>query len=474
MAIQHSIILLAFLIQFSSLYFPSLGYDEQDIYFISCGSDSNVTVTESNKVYIGESNPNYPKTSFSKSSIETSQSSVPSPLYQTARIFHSESLYEFKTVPNNTYMVRFHFFSFSSPLNLSTAKFTVSVPGFILLQNFDAKNTTNSPLVKEYYLKIIRKKFKITFTPQKASFAFANAIELFMLPVHLIPDSIALFHYKESTGRNLSTYSNDFLSRSLETNLRLNVGGGIVNRETDTLSREWLPDDRYITDPQNAKNGSFEGDIKRTANDESVDSNSNKYIGPDIVYKTAKVSVNVINRLVLQLSFSSFDSYVINVNDNQSLSLQMPYYYDFVVRSDSSGLLKVSVVPNTSVEVARPNAFLNGLELMKVIESSGPIPNDDSDSRKISLPVVVGSVIGGLLLVSMVVVLFLWISKIRKQRPVEKSEWLPIPAARGGSSHSRLTDATTIQGSPLPNINLGLKIPLLDLLKRLTNFYLKL
>ena len=415
-------------------------------------------------------------------------------------IFHSESSYEFSTVPNNTYMIRFHFFSFSSPTNLSSAKFTVSVPGFILLQNFDAKNTTNSPLVKEYYVKIIRKKFNITFTPQKSSFSFVNAIELFMLPAHLIPDKIARFNYKESSVRSLNTYSNDFLSRPLETNLRLNVGGVIVDRGTDTLSREWLPDDKYITDPQNAQNGSFGGDIKRTANDESDGPNSSIYIGPDIVYKTAKESVDGTKGLNLSWSvpveknmdhflrlhfcdiFSDrqsgltffnlfiYDSYVIHVNNDPSLSLQMPYYYEFVVRSDGSGLLKVSVVPDTPLEVAKPNAFLNGLELMKVIESSGPIPNDDSDSRKIILRVVVGSVVGGLVLVSVVVVVFLWISEIRKQRPVERFDLWPIPTAAGGISHSKLTYGKTTQGSPLPNINLGMKISLLDLQIATENF----
>jgi hypothetical protein len=58
-------------------------------------------------------------------------------------------------------MICFHFLSFSSPINLSTAKFNISVPDFLLLTNFDAKNTTNSPLVKEYYVKIIRKRFTI-------------------------------------------------------------------------------------------------------------------------------------------------------------------------------------------------------------------------------------------------------------------------------------------------------------------------
>jgi hypothetical protein len=87
-----------------------------------------------------------------------------------------------------------------------------------------------------------------------------------------------------------------------------------------------------------------------------------------------------------------------------------PYYYDFVVRSDGSGLLNVSVVPNTTT--ATPNAFLNGLELMKVIESSGLIPLDDSDSNsKINVHVVVGSVVGVLVLVSVVMVCFFGLLK---------------------------------------------------------------
>ncbi|KAK2410699.1 receptor protein kinase HERK [Trifolium repens] len=495
--IQHSIFLLAaFLLQFSLLQLPSLGYDHQNTYFINCGSDTEVNVN--NNLYIGESNRNYPKTSFSNSYFESNQSTVPSTLYQRARIFHSESSYEFDTLPNNTYMVRFHFFSFSSPINLYTAKFSVSVPGFSLLHNFDAKNTTNPGLIKEYFVKIIRKKFKITFTPQNSSFAFVNAIELFMLPTHLIPNSIARFTYTGSTGRGLTTYSNDFLSRSLETKHRLNIGGENVTRESDNLSREWLPDDSYITDPQNAKNGTFfGGKIKRAKDDEYDGLHSDQYTAPDVVYQTAKeskngsVGLNISWSIPVEKNIDHFlrlhfcdninpqgllTTFILNIYDqsvitdlNHDADLSTPYYYDFVVRSDASGLLTVSVVPNKSA--ANPNAFLNGLELMKVIELSGLIPLDDSDSNsKISIPVVVGSVVGGLVLVLVVVVLFLWFSKTRKQKPVENSEWLPVRASAGGSSHSRLTDATTIQGSPLPNINLGLKLSLLDLQFATENF----
>ncbi|CAJ2635295.1 unnamed protein product [Trifolium pratense] len=501
MPIQHSILLLAaFLLQFSSLHFPSLGYDHQNTYFINCGS--NINVNESNNLYIGESTTTYPRTNFRESSIQTNQSSVPSPLYQTARIFHSESSYEFTTVPNNTYMVRFHFYSFSSPVNLYTAKFNVSVPGFPLLQNFDAKNTTNPGLIKEYFVKIIRKRFKITFTPQISSFAFVNAIELFMLPTHLIPDSVARFTYTGSTGRGLSTYSNNFLSRALETKHRLNVGGENVTRQTDNLSREWLPDDSYITDPQNAKDSPFfGGTLKRDPDDESDGPNSNKYTAPDVVYQTAKETLNGSNGLswsvpvekntdhFIRLHFcdifnqqSHLTAFALIIYDNLVISkvnsdpdVSSPYYYDVVVHSDGTGLLNVSVVPN--ITSAIPKAFLNGLELMKVIELSGSIPlyDLDSNSKNISLPVVVGSVVGGLVLISVVMVLFLWIIKIRKQKPVENSDLLKIPTTAEGTSYSRLElhYGKITQGSSLPNLNLGLKISLLDLQFATENFDVK-
>lgn len=202
---QHSVLLLAFLIQFSSLQFSSLGYEPQDKYFINCGSDTDVTANTTH-VYIGESNSNYPKTSFRISNKQTTlSSSLPSqPLYQTARTFQTQSWYQFNTpITNQTYLLRLHFYAFpsssSSTTNLSTAKFNVSVPNFWLLQNFDAKNTTNSPLIKEFFVKITTNTFKIVFTPLTSSFAFVNAIELFLLPLHLIADSVANFNYQTFT-----------------------------------------------------------------------------------------------------------------------------------------------------------------------------------------------------------------------------------------------------------------------------------
>ncbi|GAU12531.1 hypothetical protein TSUD_182450 [Trifolium subterraneum] len=319
-----------------------------------------------------------------------------------------------------------------------------------------------------------------------------------MLPTHFIPDSIARFNYTGSTGRSLFPYSGSLLSRAFETKHRLNIGGEPVNRDTDNLGRDWLPDDIYITDSQNSKYSPFfGGTVKYNADDESDGPYSNEYTAPDVIYQTARESKNGSNGLgiswsvpvekntdhFLRLHFcdifnvqSLLTTFILNIYDqvvtsevNSDADLSSAYYYDFVVRTDGSGLLKVSVVPNTTV--VNPNTFLNGLELMKVIESPGL--NLDSNPKKISLPMVVGSVVGGLALIFVVVVLIFRTCKFRKQKSVENSDLLKIPTVVGGISQSRLTCGNTTQGPPLTKINLGLKISLLDLQFATENFNAK-
>lgn len=339
------------------------------------------------------------------------------------------------------------------------------------------------------------------FTPQTSSFAFVNAIELFLLPRYLIADSVARFTYQTFTTSPITSYSGGLGSRVLETKHRINVGGQpLVN---DNLLRNWLSDDGYVTIRGNAENKSYNDTINFHVGDDSDGPNSTQYTAPNEVYQTQKRinatsagsstpnSLNITWVLpvddkntdhLIRFHFCDFfnsqsgltvfnlfiyDNYVSNVNDNTDVSHQLPapYYFDYVVQSDDSGLFKISIAPNKSFVV--PIAFLNGLEIMKVIEPSPSvsIPQDDSNSNSL-LPIVLGSVLGGLVLVSVVVVGLIWRCKMRKEKPVENSDWLPIP---GGSSQGRLTEGTT-QGSPLPNINLGLKIPLLDLQLATKNF----
>ncbi|QCD81492.1 probable receptor-like protein kinase At5g24010 [Vigna unguiculata] len=498
--IQHSrCIPLLFLLQLLSLQFSSLGYNVPDNYFINCGSGNSVT--DSGKAYVAESTL---QTSFNSSNTETNQSSVPSPLYQTARIFRSDSWYKFNIDTNGTYLVRLHFFPFSSPSNLSSARFNVSVPGFWLLQNFNGRNDSNnnSALVKEFFMEISTPSIKITFRPLESSFAFVNAIELFVLPLHLISNKVARFAPIGGT----SPLNGGLYSRVLETKHRLNVGGETTK---DILLRNWIPDDIYLTYPENAKNRSpYQGQIVPRVGDDADGPNATSYTAPSEVYGTAKETRNISSTdgdlglfnitwalpvdnstdHFLRLHFcdyvssqvgltyfdlSIYDAHVIQVNNDGNVSneLPAPYYYDFVVKSDNSGHIKVSLTPNGTADIK--DAFLNGLEIMKVIESSNSVPPDlvEPGSKHNRLPVLLGSVLGGLVLVFVVVLLgFLWRSKMRKEKPVENSDWLPIPVNAGGSSHSRLTDITS-HGSPLPNINLGLKIPLIDLQLATKNFH---
>ncbi|KAL2333484.1 hypothetical protein Fmac_014697 [Flemingia macrophylla] len=512
--IQHSLCAVLVFLHFSSLQFPSHGYNVPDKYFINCGSDSSVTVN--GMIYVGEANP---VAGFSRrSKTESNESHVPSPLYQTARIFRRESWYKFNIDTKGTYLVRLHFFSFSSASNIYSARFNVSVPGFWLLQNFDARNDTenNSAPVKEFFIHITSPtpSFRITFRPLPSSFAFVNAIELFLLPLHLVTDEVARFTYSVNTPF-LDSYSPGLYSRLLETTLRLNVGGQIVN---DNLLRKWLPDDSYLAYPENANNSSPYHDIPYHVNANSDGPNANPFTAPIDVYGTAKVTkndstsasagdLNLLNITwclpveknidhLIRLHFCDifslqgnltvfhlciYDKYVMPVNtDDSGVSSQLPapFYYDLVVHSDDSGYMRVLVTPIepgtkfSYVTIASgylPIAFLNGLEIMKIVEPSNSVPPDpvESDSKHNHLPVVLGSVIGGLILVFAGVLGFL---KMMKQKPVENSDWLPILVTAGGSSQRRMTEGTS-QGSALPNINLGLKIPLLDLQLATNNFH---
>jgi len=341
---------------------------------------------------------------------------------------------------------------------------------------------------------------KITFRPLESSFAFVNAIELFVLPLHLISDNNVR---RFTPTRGTSSYSGGLYSRVLETKHRLNVGGQTMK---DILLRNWIPDDIYLIYPENAKNRSpYQGQIVPRVGDDSDGPNAASYTAPSDVYGTAKETKNISTSAIdfglfnitwalpvdnntdhlLRLHFcdyvssdvgltlfelSIYDAHVKQLNNDPKVSneLPAPYYYDFVLNSDNSGHIKVSLTPNETADIK--DAFLNGLEIMKLIESSNSVP-PDLDSEYNRLPVLLGSVLGGVVLVSVVVVLgFLWRFKMNKEKSNENSHRLPILDNGGRSSHGRLTD-TTNRGSPLPNLNLELKIPLVDLQLATKNFH---
>ncbi|KAM5551675.1 hypothetical protein ABKV19_026498 [Rosa sericea] len=140
----------------------------------------------------------------------------------------------------------------------------------------------------------------------------------------------------------------------------------------------------------------------------------------------------------------------------------VPFYYDFVVNYSESELFNISIRPkNGSFE---QNAFLNGLEILEIVEGLAPIPNVKESKKNVVAPVV-GSVLGGLSLMCVLIVGFVIGFRHRKaEKHVEPSVWSPMPANGGGSSHSSAL-----------NLNyLGLKISFNEIQSATNNFDTKL
>ncbi|KAL5556917.1 hypothetical protein UlMin_039153 [Ulmus minor] len=461
---------LLFLLHFSSILSFSLAYTLPDKYFLNCGSSEIVKKGRWN--FTGDESSGTGTFSFSKHSIKDNNQSLDSsssPLYQTARIFRKQSWYEFDIDPLGAYLVRLHFFAFSSSNELSRAIFDVSASGFLLLQNFTAKNNNTSPLVKEFFLGINTHKFRIYFTPQESSLAFVNAIEVFPSPGNFSPHSAI----KVEPIPKLAS------SSVLQTIYRINVGGR--NIDSDEVGRKWDIDDTYLYYPKNAKNSTvYSGELKYQSED--------KYIAPKLVYKTAK-QMNISNNQPINFNITwgfyvnktaehlirvhfcdiiadsqnvlTFHLYI-NGNLGQKINsfnhtndLGTPFHIDFVVGFDDSTVINISI--GTSNETSQKDAFLNGLEILEIMDGLASVP---TDPHKINVLVVVGSVLGGFALLCILVVGWLLVSKHRKQKP-------------SGSSDSRLTELTS-NGSTLPDLNLGLKISFAEIQLVTKNFDSKL
>ncbi|PRQ55424.1 putative non-specific serine/threonine protein kinase [Rosa chinensis] len=284
--------LFVFLLNLSPLHFLSLADD----YFINCGSHDDVSLTPGQN-FSGESKPvGY---SFSKSKAVKDINQLPdiSSLYKTARSFNKPFYYQFSITEDGNYLVRLHFsaFSSSSSNNLSTAVFGVlDSKNFTLLNNFTTKNTTYSPVIKEFFLRIdITDSFRLYFTPQPSSFAFVNAIELFPAPADFIA---------ENYTSNLP----------LHTVYRLTIGGSPVN---DTIWRKWETDDSHISDqnsakkapPENALNLNYRGGIEGLLA-------SNESVAPLSVYQTAREMMNGSSNITWFFSVSSKARHIVRAH----------------------------------------------------------------------------------------------------------------------------------------------------------------
>ncbi|KAL3722019.1 hypothetical protein ACJRO7_034379 [Eucalyptus globulus] len=453
-----------FFISLQCLLLPltlSRAYATQTKHFINCGSSNSINYFTRN--FVGDASSD--SVSFTKqntSILSSNQSSSVSAIYNTARISRSpSSRYVLDRTGKGTHIVRLHFFPFASTSNLSEAVFNVYVNGLTLLSTFQVPSTTNFPVVEEFFLGINRTKFVIYFSPQGSSFAFINALEVFLVPDGFIPDS----------APNVGTV------------YQINVGGDeVFILAISSLWRSWEPDDNYIDVPNAAQNSTHYGRVLNYQDD------LDKCLASEHVYQTAKVmSVNFTNGKLYRNTTWSFKAsanarHLVQVHFCDFISpspntvyFNLYFYGNFTELIDPygkngfhvSGLVKISIgLLNASIY---QQAYLNGLEIMEIIGSwdSNYMPSE-TDNHNVGL--IIALVSGSITLLCIFGFAAIFVCKYRKPNKTDMSVWTPLPAFRGGST---LTEQTT-HGSAVPNFHLGLKIPLTEIHFATNNFNGKL
>ncbi|KAK3412005.1 hypothetical protein EUGRSUZ_I00756 [Eucalyptus grandis] len=466
----HGVHAPTFILFFVSIQYPLLlltlssAYTTQTSYFINCGSSNSQNY--SNRVFVGDTGSD--SISFTKQSTSAQSSSQFSsvlPIYNTARIFRNpSSQYALEGMDRGTHIVRLHFFPFASTSNLSEAVFDVSVDGLTLLSNFQVPSSNGSLVVEEFLLTINTTKFVLYFRPRGSSFAFINALEVFLVPDRFIPGSAPSVGTLAINSSNYSRIS----SQVLRTVYLINVGGDEVALGDDPLWRSWVPDSNYIHVPNAAQNSPSYGSVLNYQDD------LDKYLASERVYRTAKVMNESAWGLYpnttwnFKVSANASHLYIDPYSVNGFRQSYVPFHYDFVVQPGSSGLVNISIGLLNASDTPSQQAYLNGLEIMEIIGSWDlDFAHSEVDNQNKHVGLIIGLVSGSIVLICVSAAIF--ICKYRKPKRTETWAWSPLPAIGGGSSHSELTEQST-PGSAVPNLHLGLKVPLAEIHFATNNF----
>ncbi|XP_023880439.1 receptor-like protein kinase THESEUS 1 [Quercus suber] len=443
-----------------------------DNYLIACGSSKNVTFQ--GRVFVPDSEHSSLVLKIDNSSIASSNSSVPSPIYQSARVFLGISSYKFGIEQKGRHWLRLYFYALpKSGQSLKSALMSVVTDNFVLLNNFAFNSYNGSYMSKEYAINVTSNTLTLTFIPLNNSIAFINAIEVVSIPDEVLPD--------QALSLNPTAPFSGLSELALETVYRLNMGGPLLTAQNDTLGRTWENDVKYLH-------------VNSSAVNVSVNPANIKYLtsvtpetAPNLVYASAEmmgnanvpaVNFNITWVFTVDRNFTYFvrvhfcdiaskslNTLVFNlfINDDTALpsldlssitnDLSVPYYKDFVSNSSvDSDTLTVSVGPDTMADTT--NATINGLEIMKIsnkfrsldgrfsVESLLP----SSTSKNINIRIMVGSIVGAVAAV-VVIVLCCCFLVARKSKTTQQRQhpWLPLPLY--GNSQTMTKMSTTSQKS---------------------------
>ncbi|KAF6167661.1 hypothetical protein GIB67_031244 [Kingdonia uniflora] len=452
-------------------------FNPVDNYLITCGSSQNVSIQ--GRFFL----PDLQQSSFvlktqGNSIVATSNSSVPSPIFQSARLFPVPASYKFDIQQEGRHWIRLYFYPIDSNHNLRSAPITVVTENFVLLNNFIFDNYNGAFLFKEYLVNLTSDTLTLTFIPSSNSVAFVNGIEVVSVPDELIPDQAqAVSHSSPFSGLS---------DLALETVYRLNMGGPLVTPQNDTLGRTWENDEKYLH-------------VNSSAVNVSVNPTTIKYrpgvtpeIAPNWVYATAEtmgeanvpvLSFNVtwvfpvdpnfmyfVRVHLCDIASKALNNLVFNTYVNSDIALAsldlssltgalaVPYYKDFVSNSsmEESNTLTLSIGPDSDADIS--DAVMNGLEIMKISNGARSLDGLSSvkallpktPSKKSKLGIIVGLVVGSLVaLLSIAWCAFCVIA--RKSNATNQGHpWLALPIY--GNSQTMTKGSTTSQKSGTASI----------------------
>lgn len=435
-----------------------------DHYLINCGSTLPTTKDSDQRSFIGDSSGKGSHFLSSGETILVSDSNPHqnlSPIYHTSRVFKRHSRYVFDVKRKGAFLIRLHF----GVLNLTNfdgvgVRFHVLVNGYVLLYDFSGGNVENF-LVKDYVVWVDDEKIMVSFVPAtKKSVGFVSAIEVISAPEDLIGD-VGRFVSSEGVEEVKGLMKNSF-----ENIYRVNVGGYKVTPFNDSLWRTWVTDDEFLKVSDGSKKVHFGGRINYRLGGAS------REVGPDNVYNTARVIASEsdsVSKSNILLVFSVINGYkylirmhfcdiasisvgmlyfniYVNGNlayENLDLSsitnymLASPFYADFVVNGDSSGVITLSVGPSNMSMPQAIDAILNGVEIMKINNSFGSLDGAVSAKSIIKCWSISDISVWASVIAAMVLFLVAPVVVQKRRNAVKDSvAWLPLPVDEVNSKHN--------------------------------------
>uniref|UniRef100_A0A0D9UWY2 Protein kinase domain-containing protein n=1 Tax=Leersia perrieri TaxID=77586 RepID=A0A0D9UWY2_9ORYZ len=483
-------------------------YTPVDNYLISCGSSVDTPVGR--RLFVADDSGAVVLTSPASSAVKASPSAVSglgdadAAMYQSARVFTAPSSYAFRIREPGRHFVRLHFFPFVyRGYDLATASFKVSTQDAVLIESFSpaaaaARRNASSPTpaCEEFLLDVSRDTLVVTFVPLAGGggLAFVNAVEVVSVPDNLVTSN--------SVGQQLNP-----AVMPLQTAYRVNVGGPSLAADNDTLLREWKNDQQFLVATFTSavtKVVNYNGTLNYLPGQATADD------APAIVYATGRElimnssTLDGMKQMTWQFDVDVSASYLIRFHfcdivsnvpgqlhmsayvDSSEMTpaiqdldlsaigngtLAFPYYRDYVLATSSaSGKLAVYVGASAN-KITKPAAILNGLEIMKILTNTGSVvvvePTAPATSKKKNLAVVLGSVFGAFVFVSLAAALVIMFRKKEEknelQTPSSSSKpstaWMPLlgrisfrstPTSAVVSASPSFTNRTNTPGSATP------------------------